>query len=159
MVEDISYRLFEERDLDQVVNINWTCLPENYNNSFFLELFYGFPKTFIIASVGSKIAGYIMCRIETGFSEVKKISIVKKGHVVSIAVIPEYRRNGIGYNLISKALAGMFEYRANECYLEVRVSNDTAINLYKKLGFKQIKTINGYYKDGESAYLMTKSLP
>lgn len=158
MVEDVSFKFVEEKNLDQVVNINLTCLPENYNNSFFLELYYGSPKTFIVATASDKIVGYITCRIETGFSEVKKFGIAKKGHIVSIAVLPEYRRKGIGYNLVLKALEGMIEYRANECYLEVRVGNNTAINLYKKLGFKPMKTINGYYRDGEGAYVMAKGL-
>jgi ribosomal-protein-alanine N-acetyltransferase len=42
--------------------------------------------------------------------------------------------------------------------LEVRVTNDVGIALYKKLGFEVSKTINGYYSDGENAYVMTKKL-
>ncbi|MDR0797125.1 MAG: ribosomal-protein-alanine acetyltransferase, partial [Nitrososphaerota archaeon] len=43
-------------------------------------------------------------------------------------------------------------------FLEVRVTNEPAISLYKKLDFEISRTINGYYSDGEDAYVMTKKL-
>jgi len=44
------------------------------------------------------------------------------------------------------------------CYLEVRVTNEPGVTLYKKLGFEVSRKINGYYSDGEDAYVMTKKL-
>jgi ribosomal-protein-alanine N-acetyltransferase len=52
----------------------------------------------------------------------------------------------------------MESYNAKECYLEVRESNIAAINLYKKLAFKQAKTIKNYYADGENAIVMAQKL-
>jgi len=49
-------------------------------------------------------------------------------------------------------------YDAKEVYLEVRVSNTPAIRLYEKLGFKIVKVLEGYYSDGENAYLMAREL-
>jgi ribosomal-protein-alanine N-acetyltransferase len=46
------------------------------------------------------------------------------------------------------------KYNASECYLEVRVSNHPAIELYKKLGFKKTKRNSGYYLNGEDAWVM-----
>ena len=40
----------------------------------------------------------------------------------------------------------------------MRVTNEAGITLYKKLGFEITRTINGYYSDGEDAYVMTKRL-
>ena len=68
MIRAYAIRLFEEKDLDEVVRINWTNLPENYDNAFFLSLFYHYPKTFVVAEQDGKIVGYMMGRIETGFS-------------------------------------------------------------------------------------------
>jgi ribosomal-protein-alanine N-acetyltransferase len=45
-----------------------------------------------------------------------------------------------------------------EVFLEVRVTNDEAVRLYKKLTFQVTSTMQGYYKDGESAYLMAQQL-
>ncbi len=81
------------------------------------------------------------------------------GHLVSIAVIEEYRRKGIGSLLLSETLRVMREiYKVHSIYLEVRVSNTPAIRLYEKFGFKKARIIKGYYMDGEDAYVMVKKL-
>lgn len=155
----LQIRHFEEKDIDQVIQINWTCLPENYSPSFFSDIFENFPKTFLVANFNEKIVGYIMCRIENGFSELKKFHITKKGHIISIAVLPEFREKGVGTVLLSEAIKNLEFYKAKECYLEVRTTNLTAIKLYKKFNFIYLRTMRGYYRDGESAYIMLKELP
>ncbi|MEM1515275.1 MAG: ribosomal protein S18-alanine N-acetyltransferase [Candidatus Bathyarchaeia archaeon] len=145
-------RKFEKEDLEDVIYINRVCLPENYSVYFFMDLHLNYPETFIVAEINNKVVGYIMCRIEIGFSG---LSLIKKGHVISIAVLPNYRRMGIGKALLLEALKAMVKhYGVRECYLEVRVSNTPAINLYKKTGFEISRVIKGYYADGEDAYLM-----
>jgi len=141
------------------VEINRTCLPENYTDFFFVDLFERFPETFLVAEEDGQVVGYIMCRIETGFANFGLGGLIKKGHVVSVAVVHEHRRKGIGEALVFKAMENMqVYYGAKQCFLEVRVTNDSAIALYKKLGFEITKTIYGYYADGENAYLMTRKL-
>ncbi|MCX8171674.1 MAG: ribosomal protein S18-alanine N-acetyltransferase [Candidatus Bathyarchaeota archaeon] len=156
MKKTYTIRRFRLEDLDQVMYINRTCLPENYSTYFFIDLYKNFPETFIVAEEGNRVVGYIMCRIEGGFSG---FSLVKRGHVISIAVLPEHRHKGIGETLLKEALQSMMNHGVKECYLEVRVSNTPAINLYKKVGFKIEKVIRGYYSDGEDAYLMRIKMP
>jgi len=145
-------------DLASVTQINQTCLPENYTDIFFVDLFRRHPETFVVAEEDGKIAGYIMCRVEVGLSSIGLSGLVKKGHVVSVAVLPEHRRKGIGEALVTQAMAGMRMYNAKQCFLEVRASNQEAISLYKKLGFEVTRTIHGYYADGEDAFVMTIKL-
>ncbi len=143
-------------DLEQVMNINLVSLPENYSSFFFADVYAHFPDTFIVADLDGKIVGYIMCRIESGFSN---FHLTKKGHVISLAVLPEYRNKGVGYAILTEAMKIMAtSYGAKECFLEVRVSNTAAINLYKKAGLKTEKTLKNYYADGENAYIMSKKL-
>jgi len=156
MQQTFKLRKFVPGDLQDVMRINRVCLPENYTDFFFMDLHQRFPETFIVAEENMEIAGYIMSRIEVGLSNYGFGGLVKKGHVVSIAVMPQYRRKGVARALINKALEGMQYYKAKQCFLEVRVTNDAAISLYKKLGFEITRTINGYYSDGEDAYVMTK---
>ena len=151
-------RRAREDDLTSVMNINYACLPENYALYFFQELYQKYPKTFLVGEVDGFVEGYIMCRIEFGFSEIKKLNLVKKGHVVSIAVMPDYRKMGIGKALLQEAFKAMVEYGASEAFLEVRIGNNEAINLYKKLGLNVVKTLEYYYRDGENAYLMALDL-
>jgi ribosomal-protein-alanine N-acetyltransferase len=151
-------RQFEPDDLNKVIEINRVCLPENYSPYFFMEIYERFPATFVVAELDSDLVGYIMCRIETGFSSMGILSISKKGHVVSVAVLPQYQRKGVGMALMNEAMKNMRLYKAKECFLEVRVSNISAIAMYKKLGFQVARTAEGYYADGEDAYVMTKKL-
>ena len=98
-----------------------------------------------------------MCRVEIGFSGLR-FKIAKKGHVISLAVLPEHRRRGIARSLLSKVMKNITEYSVHEFYLEVRVSNKPAIDLYQSLGFKTARTIRGYYRDGEDALVMSRSI-
>jgi ribosomal-protein-alanine N-acetyltransferase len=145
-------------DLGSVTHINQVCLPENYTDFFFVDLYRRWPETFLVAEENGEIVGYIMCRIEVGLSQFVLPGLVRKGHVVSVAVLPEHRRMGVGGALVTKAMEGMQRYGAKQCYLEVRVTNEEAIGLYKKLGLEVTRTIHGYYADGESAYVMSKKL-
>ena len=158
MQKTFKLRKFVPDDLQNVMQINRVCLPENYTDYFFIDLHERFPETFIVAEEDSKIAGYIMCRVEVGLSNHGFGGLIRKGHVVSIAVLPPYRRKGVAQALINAAVEGMRGYKAKQCYLEVRITNTVGIALYKKLGFEVSKTLNAYYSDGESAYMMSKKL-
>ncbi len=152
-------REFRLNDLDRVVYINRTVLPENYPPYFFVDHHLAFPKTFLVAELDGEIVGYVMCRVEYGWSYINRGMPARKGHIISIGVLPHARRIGIAYNLLLRALRALRRiYDASEAYLEVRVSNIPAINLYKKLGFSIVEIIPRYYHDGEDAYLMARPL-
>lgn len=158
--EKSSYIIREARleDLDQVIAINMEALPEHYPRVFWEEHVKRWNKAFLVAEVNGLIVGYIMCRVEWGWGFTKN-KLLRKGHVISIAVRKEFRRKGIGKALMEKAMKALKEeYGAEEVYLEVRVSNKPAINLYEKLGFKIVKRVVAYYLDGEDAYIMAKLL-
>jgi len=153
-----TLRPFQPGDLNDVININRVCLPENYSSYFFMDLYERYPATFIVAVEGNDVVGYIMCRIETGLTSFGLFGITKKGHVVSIAVLPKHQRKSVGTELMKEAMKNMRLYKAKECYLEVRVSNTAATAMYKKMGFEIARTSQGYYADGEGAYVMAKKL-
>jgi len=154
--ETFELRKFSIKDLQSVMQINRVCLPENYTDYFFIDLHRRFPETFIVAEEDGEVVGYIMCRIELGLSSFGFSGVMKKGHIVSVAVLPEYRRKGVGQALVTKAMEAMQLYNAKQCFLEVRATNTSAIDLYKKLGFQITRTIHGYYADGEDAYVMSR---
>ena len=156
--KNLSVRQFKPNDLNGVIHINRVCLPENYPPSFFLDLHRRFPETFLVAEKGEGVLGYVMCRIETGSSAFRPMGIIKKGHVISIAILPEYQHLGIGRALMNEVIRAMLEYEAKECYLEVRVTNSRAIDFYKKMGFKITQTLRGYYADGGDAYILIREI-
>ncbi len=155
----VTIRKAKKEDIPIVMYINKVSLPENYPEWFFEEHLERWGEAFYVAEVGGKVVGYVMSRVEFGAPYVVEGSIVKKGHIVSIAVLEGYRRRGIGRRLMENALRSLKEvYECKEVYLEVRVSNLPAIRLYEKLGFKKVRIIPMYYLDGEDAYLMARPL-
>ena len=155
MNEPFSIRQFHPDDIKHVVSINQRCLPENYPDQFFMGLHYHAPKAFFVAEYEGEIVGYIMCRIERGISGFGR-KPVKKGHIVSVAVLHTLRNKGLGTALISAGMEGMAHYGASEFFLEVRKTNEEAIAVYEKLGYSVRRVLRGYYRDGEDAYLMIK---
>jgi len=154
LTEKLSLRQFDTHDLESVIEINRTCLPENYAGFFFIDTYRSCPAGFILAEVGGRIVGYIMCRVEHGFSDIRRLKFVRKGHIISVAVLPECRRNGVASELVKQALKALQEADAEECYLEVRSTNASAIKLYYKLGFSLARKVAHYYADGAEALVM-----
>ena len=147
-------RRSELGDIIPVIEINLKTLPEHYSDYFYESLLEELPEAFIVAEISGKIVGYIMCKMEHGFSNFKKLGFVKKGHVVSVAVIDEHRGKGFGSVLVNEAIKGVKIRQCSELYLEVRCSNNDAVRLYEKLGFSIIQRLKAYYRDGEDAYVM-----
>ena len=78
--------------------------------------------------------------------------------VETLFVFPEYRKNGIGYALVSEFLAKVKENGVGKVFLEVRKSNAAAISLYKKFGFTAVGERKKYYSDGEDALVFSKEI-
>ena len=157
-VGDYIIRRCEEKDLVSVMDINLIALPEHYSDYFFESILRELPEAFIVAELNDRIVGYIMCKIEFGFSNYRKLGFVKKGHVVSVAVLERDRGKGIGKALMLEGISGVMGRKSDEIYLEVRISNESAIKMYEKLGFQIKSKLRTYYRDGEDAYLMALEL-
>jgi len=147
-------RRCEPSDLISVMEINMKTLPEHYSDYFYESLLSDLPESFLIAEKEGISIGYIMCKSEFGFSNFKKLGFVKKGHVVSVAVLDNFRGSGIGSALVEEAFKGVKEKQCDEMYLEVRCSNTDAVRLYEKLGMSVKQRLRSYYRDGEDAYMM-----
>lgn len=81
--------------------------------------------------------------------------IVDEAHIATIATHPEFRRQGIGEQLMVVALLAARAEGASCAFLEVRASNLGALAMYKKYGFVIVGTRPKYYKDNnEDAILM-----
>jgi ribosomal-protein-alanine N-acetyltransferase len=73
--------------------------------------------------------------------------------IATIAVLPEYRRKGIGRALLH---ACEVQLKTPRLKLSVRVSNQVAINLYEQEGYRTVDIWKAYYNDGEDAIVMEK---
>ncbi len=73
--------------------------------------------------------------------------------IATIAVLPEYRRRGIGRELLHACEDQMKFPRIR---LSVRASNESAIHLYETDGYRRVDVWQKYYNDGEAAIIMEK---
>jgi ribosomal-protein-alanine N-acetyltransferase len=82
--------------------------------------------------------------------------MVDEAHVTTFAVLPAYRRRGIGGLLLSELMAMSADLGAAVCTLEVRLTNAAARQLYQEFGFRPVGVRPRYYSDnGEDALIMT----
>jgi len=140
------------------MEINMKTLPEHYSDYFYESLLDEIPEAFLVAEIHGRHVGYIMCKTEYGFSNFRKLGFVKKGHLVSVAVLPEFRNKGIGKILVEESIKGVKSKNCDEFHLEVRCSNTDAVRLYENLGYTIKQKLRSYYRDGEDAYLMSIEL-
>jgi ribosomal-protein-alanine N-acetyltransferase len=145
------------KEIPAVMNINEATLPENYPIFFYEQILERYPESFLLAYSEEDpkiIIGYIMWRVEKGPSSFG-LNYVKKGHLVSLAVLNKYRRIGVASTLLANSMQNVQKYSVSEYVLEVRVSNAGANKLYEtKLGYEKIRILGHYYRDGEDAFNM-----
>lgn len=70
-----------------------------------------------------------------------------EGDLMTLAVEPPYRRQGFAEYLLQDLLNRAAERGMKKIFLEVRVSNVSAIALYRKFGFVSLGTVSDYYRD------------
>ncbi|KII67894.1 N-alpha-acetyltransferase 11 [Thelohanellus kitauei] len=148
----MNIRSVELKDLAKIQACNLLCLPENYQNKYYLYHFITWPElTYLAENDEGEVVGYVLAKMDEETDH---------GHITSISVQRAYRRLGLAEKLMNLSLAAMVRvYNAREAYLHVRKSNVAALNLYIKcLGFQTVEVENRYYADGEDAYSMKKVL-
>jgi [ribosomal protein S18]-alanine N-acetyltransferase len=146
MTDTIAIRAFSYTDLPQVLAIERRAFTSPWSLSMFvLEL--SKPSGIYLAAVrGTEIVGYVICA-----------RYVEAYHVMTLAVAPEHRREGIASILLDAVIERAGE-DANYT-LEVRVSNAGAIALYERYGFRGVGTRPRYYADnGEDAIIMWRAI-
>lgn len=145
MITNISYRRAQLADLDALVGLELACFSSPWSEASLREDLEDPHKYYF---VGETQSGAVVAYV--GLSQV-----LDEGQINNVAVFPTWRAQGIGQALLEHMIEAM-KNSVSVLYLEVRQSNQGAINLYKKLGF----TIDGERKDfythpKEDAFLMS----
>lgn len=101
-----------------------------------------------IAALGENIIGYICANY-----------VIDEGHILNLAVHPDFRRSGVGTQLVEDLLEELKETDCRYIYLEVRLSNLEARKFYERFGFRVIGTRKNYYvSPNEDAIIMMHRL-
>jgi len=82
-----------------------------------------------------------------------------QGHVITIDVLPEARRSGLGSRLMAAAEERLRALGCSVVFLETAVDNAAALAFYKRHGYSIVHTIPRYYLDSVDALVLVKDLP
>jgi len=144
-------------DLLDIVRIERSVFSHPWTLSAF-DRFLGEPG-FLVSDptgaetgVGATIRGYV---VATGI----RANGRTMGHVKDLAVAPDFQGQGIGSRLLDRGLAILAQQGYRQVRLEVRETNEAAIRLYRRFGFRYAQTHPNYYPDGEDAYILVADVP
>ncbi len=135
----MKIRECEKADLDEILKIEEASFEYPYSRSTFVRYL---TEDFILVSENEKgrLTGYIIGKRRG-----------KNGFIVSIAVDPTHRRQGIGSSLMKEIQR---EIDTKRIWLIVRISNVRARSFYSELGYIKVDVIKDYYQDDENGLLM-----
>ncbi|MFX0092170.1 MAG: ribosomal protein S18-alanine N-acetyltransferase [Candidatus Hodarchaeota archaeon] len=149
MVKKPGFRLMNDRDLEGVMKIEQQVFP--------------FP--WIAASFQNHLNKKNRCWIYGTEEEIHAYGVIfmegDKGHILNLCVRPEFQRQGLGHLMLNHLLEVARQHKVQRVLLEVRVSNEPALRLYRGMGFKEVEISKSYYlkENGhEDALVMEKAL-
>jgi len=146
----ITYRQPIALDIPVLVTYEKQLFPYSpWNSAQFKEELAGIPTTryMSIAESGNTIIGY--CGVFLPAAGVE-------ADVLTVAVLPEFRRQGIAKEFMRQIEQWSKERGASAMMLEVEHTNQSAIALYKNLGYMKISVRMDYYGPGKDAFVMRK---
>ena len=129
--DDINY-------IEQIFNLEKEIFINSAFNKSYMETLIKADNSFIYAYlIDEKVCGYLMV-----------LDSIDVYEILAIATVEEYRNKGIAQELLDKI-------KTKDIFLEVRESNQVAINFYKKNKFNQISIRKNYYSEPtENAVIM-----
>lgn len=132
------------KDCPQVQKVEEACFSVPWSLKSFEDTFSYPGNQYLVAWLDDRIVGFIGL-----------MTVGHEGDITNVAVLPEYRKRGIGMTLVKAMLAFAQEKGICKIMLEVRSSNKAAIRLYQKYGFQFLcKRKNYYQKPIEDADIM-----
>ena len=144
----MKIRKWDYKDILKISQIEAECYPQEpwsfkmLASSFETEGFHG-----VLAQDGDEIIGYGGITVAADSAD-----------IANVAVTEPYRHSGVGTAIITELLKIASSLGAEKVFLEVRVSNSIAMELYLKSGFKGAYARTRYYSDGEDCLVMVKEL-
>ncbi len=141
---EVVIRRLKKEDVPLIIEIENLSFTSPWSGRLFLnELEHDFSCFLVLEYLG-RLIGY------AGFW-----LIAEEAHLTSIAIHPSFKRRGGGYLLIKSLLKLAYDAGARSATLEVRESNQPAIELYTKLNFQRVAIRKQYYADTqEDAIIM-----
>lgn len=139
-------RRMNAADVASVAELEALIFSEPWSAQGFLDTLYREDILFFVACEEEKLLGYVGVYCTVG-----------EGEITNVAVSPSARRRGVGRALMEALAQALADRRIERMVLEVRVSNEAAIQLYEQMGFAVVGTRKNFYeKPSEDAYVMVR---
>ena len=140
----MKIRFMTEADLEQAAAIEAACFPEARSFDLLAPGYKNKRNLYLAAEEDGRLAGYGAVCVIAGEGEIQRI-----------AVLEEFRRQGLGRKLLDAMVAAARNRGARAMTLEVRESNEPAIKLYFSAGFRTEAQRKDYYRNPrEDALIM-----
>jgi len=146
---EIDYDYLGEEDIETVLDIERESNPFPWTIKNFKDCLEKGHYSLVLKE-DKKVIGFAILSVS-----------IEESHLLNIGLTFSKRRLGLGRELLEKIIIAAEVMGSKKIFLEARISNSVAIDLYKALGFKKIGLRKNYYrlKEGrEDAILMSKSL-
>jgi ribosomal-protein-alanine N-acetyltransferase len=105
-----------------------------------------------VAATKKKVVGYVISDVVP-----QKNKTTRRGHLLNLAVDPEFRRMGVGTMMLEEITEHLRRENVEAIWLETRASNSAAIKFYMKMGYQEKGRKHQYYPN-EDAVVMVKTL-
>ena len=133
-------------DIEQVSGNEAVCFSRPWSLNAFRDVLTREHSVYLVAEQDGKVVGH--CGVT---------NIVGEGEITNVAVIPEYRNQGLGQQLLETLISEGQKIGIKDFTLEVRAGNTSAIHLYEKAGFISEGVRPGFYEaPKEDALIMWK---
>ena len=144
-----SYRYMSETDIESSRGIEVNSNPVPWTKKNFLDCL---RKDYycLVQEADQEFSGFAIQTIS-----------LDQSHLLNIGIKEKFRKKGLGQELLEQIVHASKSMGCKKIFLEVRVSNNAAIELYYKTGFNKVSIRKNYYRlpDGrEDALVMSKRL-
>jgi ribosomal-protein-alanine N-acetyltransferase len=140
----VHIRWMIRRDMAEVLQAEQQSFDYSWTEEDFLRCLRQRNCIGMVAEHDEKVVGFMIY-------ELHKTRL----HILNFAVAPQYRRLGIGRQMVSKLIGKLSSHRRTRITLAVRETNLVAQLFFRSMTFRAVKVLRGYYEDsGEDAFLM-----
>ena len=151
----LALRRYQPEDLDRLIEIDHACFVEGiaYPEEEMLHYLNRRSAITLVAIDGNAIKGFVIADRSRARRAARPL-----GHIITIDVVPEEQKSGIGSVLLRSAEQELSRAECDYVSLEVAVDNEKAMRFYKKHGYSVLKVLPRYYMNAVDGLLMGKRL-
>lgn len=135
------------KDLEFILDIQSRNFSDGWNENMLRSAFDGGRFFALAVCEGQEKVGLITYSVAIDTADLEGITVESS-----------HRKKGYGQMLINAMVERLKGTGVDRILLEVRKSNQSAINLYQKSGFEFLSVRKNYYHDGEDALIMMKEI-